>query len=139
MRCVVIPWTPAPRTAQATAPRLPYPDGWFALAASHELKAGKVLTRRLMGEDVVLYRTASGAMRAVRPYCPHLGAHLGHGATAQGDNLRPDGPAGRDTRTCEGPRGAAHNDRPQPRVPPGPKPFLGRPGDRPGPPLPVRT
>lgn len=82
------PWNPSPRTAQATVPRLPYPDGWFALAASHELKAGKVLTRRLMGEDVVLYRTAGGTMRAVRPYCPHLGAHLGHGATVQGDNLR---------------------------------------------------
>jgi phenylpropionate dioxygenase-like ring-hydroxylating dioxygenase large terminal subunit len=39
---------------------------------SRELPAGKVLTRRFMGEDVVVYRTRAGAVRAVRPYCPHL-------------------------------------------------------------------
>ncbi|TVL89147.1 aromatic ring-hydroxylating dioxygenase subunit alpha [Streptomyces sp. SAJ15] len=70
------------------AARLPYPDGWFALATSAELKPGTVLNRRLTGEDVVLYRTASGRPRAVRPYCPHLGAHLGHGATVRGENIR---------------------------------------------------
>ncbi|WP_424216479.1 Rieske 2Fe-2S domain-containing protein (plasmid) [Streptomyces sp. BI20] len=62
-----------------TAP-LPYPEGWFMLVPSAELTVGKVLTRRLMGHEVVVYRTASGQARAVRAHCPHLGAHLGHGA-----------------------------------------------------------
>ncbi|WP_186319308.1 Rieske 2Fe-2S domain-containing protein [Streptomyces sp. SAJ15] len=73
-------------TAQRT-PRLPYPDGWFALAATTEVRPGGVVTRRLMGEDVVLYRTRSGRVRAVRPFCPHLGAHLGYGGTVRGENL----------------------------------------------------
>ncbi len=65
----------------------PYPDGWFAVATSAEVRIGKVVTRRLAGQDVVLYRTSVGRLRAVRPFCPHLGAHLGHGGTVRGENL----------------------------------------------------
>ncbi|MFH7596431.1 Rieske 2Fe-2S domain-containing protein [Streptomyces racemochromogenes] len=60
---------------------LPYPSGWFVIAWSDELKPGQVTTRRLCGEDVVLYRTRGGTLHAVAPYCPHLGTHLGSGAT----------------------------------------------------------
>ncbi|MFJ8474407.1 aromatic ring-hydroxylating dioxygenase subunit alpha [Kitasatospora sp. NPDC094011] len=66
---------------------LPYPEGWFCLALSRELAPGRVLTRRLAGEDVVVYRTRDGQAYAVRPYCPHLGAHLGAGGTVEGRNL----------------------------------------------------
>ncbi|MGW2323696.1 Rieske (2Fe-2S) protein [Streptomyces sp. NPDC001155] len=66
---------------------LPYPSGWFCLARSRELAPGNVLTRRFMDEDVVLYRTRDGRPRAVHPYCPHLGAHLGAGGTVEGQNL----------------------------------------------------
>ncbi|MFD5793360.1 aromatic ring-hydroxylating dioxygenase subunit alpha [Streptomyces diastatochromogenes] len=66
---------------------LPYPSGWFYLARARELAPGSVLTRRFMDEDVVLYRTRDGRLRAVRPYCPHLGAHLGAGGTVRGENL----------------------------------------------------
>jgi nitrite reductase/ring-hydroxylating ferredoxin subunit len=68
-------------------PPLPYPAGWFHLADLRELKPGTVLRRRLMDEDVVVYRTRSGTVCAVRPYCPHLGAHLGVGGTVAGENL----------------------------------------------------
>ncbi|CAD5920211.1 Phenylpropionate dioxygenase and related ring-hydroxylating dioxygenases, large terminal subunit [Streptomyces sp. KY75] len=34
----------------------------------------------------MLYRLGSGSLRAVRPYCPHLGAHLGL-AKVDGDDL----------------------------------------------------
>lgn len=76
---------PTPADA-AGAPALPYPSGWSALAFSHELRPGTVLTRPLAGRDVVLYRTGTGALRAVRPYCPHLGAHLGL-AKVEGEDL----------------------------------------------------
>jgi 3-ketosteroid 9alpha-monooxygenase subunit A len=58
---------------------LPYPESWFMVAASAEVPRNKVVTRRLMGEDVVIYRTNSGRPRAVTSQCPHLGAHLGNG------------------------------------------------------------
>lgn len=66
---------------------LPYPNGWFAVAFSSELRAGRVLRQRLMGEDVVVYRTRSGVPVVTRPYCPHLGAHLGHGGTVDGEDI----------------------------------------------------
>ncbi|GAA4701302.1 Rieske 2Fe-2S domain-containing protein [Streptomyces youssoufiensis] len=69
-------------------PRGPYADGWFPLASSGELRRGQVLTRRLMDEDVVLYRSASGRVRATRAHCPHMGAHLGYGGTVCGEDIR---------------------------------------------------
>lgn len=66
---------------------MPYPDGWFAVCFSHELRSGKVLTVTFMGKDLVLYRTCSGLPCAIEPYCPHLGAHLGHGGRVEQENL----------------------------------------------------
>ena len=40
-----------------------------------------------MGQELVLYRTMSGIARAIDPYCPHLGAHLGHGGIVMGEEL----------------------------------------------------
>jgi nitrite reductase/ring-hydroxylating ferredoxin subunit len=68
-------------------PRRPYPNGWFAVAFAEELKPGRVLRRRFMGEDLVVYRTRSGVVRVVEPYCPHLGAHLGHGGWVDGEDI----------------------------------------------------
>jgi nitrite reductase/ring-hydroxylating ferredoxin subunit len=77
----------APAPVSASRPRLPYPDGWFAVAFSDELPAGAVMRRRFMGEDVVIYRTRAGVTRVVEPYCPHLGAHLGYGGRVEGEEI----------------------------------------------------
>lgn len=66
----------------------PFPTGWYAVAFSKDLAAGDVRTVRCFGRELVLYRTAEGAAVAVDPYCPHLGAHLGHGGVVEGDSLR---------------------------------------------------
>lgn len=66
---------------------LPYPNGWFAAAFSHQLKPGSVLRVPFAGQDLVLYRTRSGLVRAIDPYCPHLGAHLGYGGRVDGENI----------------------------------------------------
>nr|WP_184078403.1 Rieske 2Fe-2S domain-containing protein [Nocardiopsis mwathae] len=73
--------------AASAGPPLPYPTGWFAIACSGEIPPGRVLTRTFMNEEVVLYRTRGGRLRAVQPHCPHLGAHLGHGGTVKGEHL----------------------------------------------------
>jgi cholesterol 7-desaturase len=65
----------------------PYPTGWYAFGLASELAPGAVLSRPFMGEDLVVYRTRSGIVRAVAPYCPHLGAHLGHGGWVDGELL----------------------------------------------------
>ena len=75
------------RPLAADRPRLPYPNGWFAVAFSTEVPPGRVLRRRLMGDEVVIYRTRSGVVRVVEPYCPHLGAHLGYGGRVDGEEI----------------------------------------------------
>ena len=66
---------------------LPYPSGWFALAAASELSSQSVLTRRIAGEPYVLFRDGSGRPAAIGAYCPHLGAHMGHGGCVKGGTL----------------------------------------------------
>lgn len=80
--------TPTPPADPAHDPPVrAQPDGWFVVATSGEVRPGKVVTRQLKGQDLVIYRTTSGELQVVRPFCPHLGAHLGHGGTVRGDRL----------------------------------------------------
>lgn len=67
--------------------RLPYPDGWYFACFVDELEQGRVLTRELVGEEIVIYRTQSGVICATKPYCPHMGAHLGHGGCVDGETI----------------------------------------------------
>lgn len=62
--------------------------GWYRVLGSDELPRGAVRTIRLSGREIVLFRGESGAVSAADPICPHLGAHLGHGGTVEGDRLR---------------------------------------------------
>jgi phenylpropionate dioxygenase-like ring-hydroxylating dioxygenase large terminal subunit len=67
---------------------LPIPNGWFAVAWSHELREGDVRPIHYFGEDLVLFRTRSGHARVLDAFCPHLGAHIGHGGRVMGENVR---------------------------------------------------
>lgn len=69
-------------------PYTTFPTGWFQIEWSKELLAGQVKTLHYFDQDIVLYRTESGRAVAVEPYCPHLGAHLGHGGCVMKENLR---------------------------------------------------
>jgi nitrite reductase/ring-hydroxylating ferredoxin subunit len=59
----------------------PIPFGWFAIAWSAHLSPGGVVPYRGFGRDLVLWRDERGAAHLHDAYCPHLGAHLGHGGT----------------------------------------------------------
>lgn len=58
---------------------LPFPEGWYAVAMDSEIRQGKILSRRFMDREVVVYRAASGRVVVADATCPHLGAHLGGG------------------------------------------------------------
>lgn len=76
-----------PRPALDDFRPLPYPSGWFALCLSSKLKRGDLRSVPFMGGELLVYRTFSGQVRVIEPYCPHLGAHLGHGGKVDGENL----------------------------------------------------
>ena len=67
---------------------LPLPNGWFAVGWSRELHEGDVKPIHYFGEELVLFRTRDGHARVVDPFCPHLGAHLGHGGRVMGETIR---------------------------------------------------
>jgi phenylpropionate dioxygenase-like ring-hydroxylating dioxygenase large terminal subunit len=67
---------------------LPIPNGWFAVAWSRELHEGDVRPLHYFGQDLVLFRTRGGEARVLDAYCPHLGAHLGHGGRVMGETVR---------------------------------------------------
>ncbi len=63
------------------------PDAWYLLAPSSALPPGRVLTRPVGRDEVVLFRAESGAVGALAPHCWHMGAHLGNGCVA-GERLQ---------------------------------------------------
>lgn len=66
---------------------LPIPNGWFVVAESKDVTKGAAVPIRRFGRDLVLFRTADGTPKLLDAYCPHLGAHMGHGGWVEGDAL----------------------------------------------------
>jgi phenylpropionate dioxygenase-like ring-hydroxylating dioxygenase large terminal subunit len=58
---------------------MPQPKGWFFAAYSEDLEKGQSKPLTYFGEDMVMFRTESGEVKILEAYCPHMGAHLGHG------------------------------------------------------------
>lgn len=65
-----------------------YPNGWFRVAFSADLQPGEVKPIRYFGRQMVLFRTEAGEARVFDAFCPHLGAHLGHGGKVVGDCIQ---------------------------------------------------
>ena len=54
----------------------PFPNGWFMLCESNELKRGQVLRKQALGKEYAVYRGEDGIARVLDAFCPHLGANL---------------------------------------------------------------
>ncbi|MGI9273800.1 MAG: Rieske 2Fe-2S domain-containing protein [Endozoicomonas sp.] len=65
----------------------PIPYGWYAVGYSKDLAVGDVKPIKYFGEELVLFRTESGKASVLDAYCPHLGAHLGHGGIVKGESV----------------------------------------------------
>jgi 3-ketosteroid 9alpha-monooxygenase subunit A len=77
--------------------------GWYSVASADELRPDTLLPLYWLDQQLIAYRTASGAAQVADAYCPHLGAHLAShdGAIAEGQITCPfhkwrwDGATGR--------------------------------------------
>jgi phenylpropionate dioxygenase-like ring-hydroxylating dioxygenase large terminal subunit len=55
-----------------------YPPSWYLLCRSRDLARGP-LSKRILGRDLVAFRTAGGRFAVLDAHCAHLGADLGRG------------------------------------------------------------
>lgn len=65
-----------------------YPNGWFHLLDSSELKKGDSKYVSALGQYLVVFRGRSGQVHILDAYCPHLGANLGVGGIVIGDCIQ---------------------------------------------------
>src|SRR5689334_12913859 len=63
----------------------PFPNGWFCVALSKDIPKKAVKPLRYFGRDLVAFRTEDDKVAVLDAYCPHLGAHLGHGGRVEKD------------------------------------------------------
>ncbi len=62
---------------------MPMPFGWFGVSYSDELAISESRAIHYFNKELVLFRTEGGKAVVLDAYCPHLGAHLGHGINAE--------------------------------------------------------
>jgi len=60
---------------------------WYVAGWSHQVASGEIVARTIVGEAIVLYRTASGAITVLRDRCCHRFAPLSRGRL-EGDDIR---------------------------------------------------
>jgi len=66
----------------------PIPVGWYVVEMSDSINSGEIKTIQVFDQEWVMFRGEDGTVGISDPFCPHLGAHLGHGGTVQGNNIR---------------------------------------------------
>jgi cholesterol 7-dehydrogenase len=65
----------------------PYPNGWYRVCNSQDVKRGEVVSVTRCGREMVAFRGEDGRAGVLHAFCPHLGTHLGHGGHVEGNNL----------------------------------------------------
>lgn len=75
-------------SAALYANALPIPNTWYFVGLGAELQPGDLRSVRVAGADWVLWRGEDGQAHMQSAWCPHLGAHLGHGGKVVGSEIR---------------------------------------------------
>lgn len=105
-------FTGLPMTDRLPSDESAFPVAWYAVAWASELGTAP-LKRRLLGEDIVIYRDKEGRVHTLTAYCAHRGADLSLGrCTAQGLTCAYHGWTFTGDGACV--RIPAHPDRPIP-------------------------
>jgi nitrite reductase/ring-hydroxylating ferredoxin subunit len=50
--------------------------GWMFIGFSHEYPKGKIKTRTFMNEECLVFRTETGELKMIEPYCSHFGVNM---------------------------------------------------------------
>ncbi len=61
----------------------PIPYGWFSIGYPEDYVTGTARAIYYFDRHLVAWRDAAGELHVQDAFCPHLGAHLGHGGTVE--------------------------------------------------------
>lgn len=64
-----------------------YPNGWFGVLNSSQLKRGTAQSVTILGKQLAVFRGEDNRAYVLDAYCPHLGANLGCGGQVRGNCL----------------------------------------------------
>ncbi|CAK8696053.1 unnamed protein product [Clavelina lepadiformis] len=64
-----------------------YPNGWFRLVDSLQLKKGEVKEVSAIGQHFAVFRTKTGKANILDAYCPHMGGNLAVGGHVKDECL----------------------------------------------------
>ena len=78
-----------------------YFRGWMFIGFSDAFPKGKIKARKYMNEDCLLYRSASGKLNMLEPFCSHFGVNMATGKII-GDSITPSASGGMMIRTALG-------------------------------------
>ena len=65
----------------------PIPFGWFCVGYPEDFPVAEPKALYYFGRHLVGWRDGDGELHVHDAFCPHLGAHLGHGGTVEGCEL----------------------------------------------------
>jgi len=63
-------------------------NSWQAVCMIDEIKLNKILSKNIMGEDIVIWKDDNNKISVMQAHCPHLGAHLASGGDIFDNNIR---------------------------------------------------
>jgi phenylpropionate dioxygenase-like ring-hydroxylating dioxygenase large terminal subunit len=66
----------------------PIPFGWYQVGYPSDVEPGQARPLHYFGRDLVIWRDEDGGIHVNDAYCPHLGAHLGHGGSVHGCEIQ---------------------------------------------------
>lgn len=71
--------------SDATVNRYPFtmPYGWFSVSETDDLAVGQAKAAYYLDRHLVVWRDETGEAHVQDAFCPHLGAHLGHGGVVR--------------------------------------------------------
>ncbi|MBI1922882.1 Rieske (2Fe-2S) protein [Candidatus Poribacteria bacterium] len=65
-----------------------WPQTWYPVRQSKEVKPGQILPIKALGQDLILVRSPSGKVALMEGHCVHRGASIGHGGVFIGECIR---------------------------------------------------
>jgi len=63
-------------------------NSWQVICMESEVKSNKIISKNIMGEDIIIWKDDNNKISVMEAHCPHLGAHMASGGEIIDNNIR---------------------------------------------------